>query len=196
MTLDNVIFYCSKLINFFSAIQKSREVGYIMQKLPFTVVCLAIINGYLDALNNCLSRTLASAFFLPTNSDMQLFLCGCKFASSIWMHASSHDVLLFLRNWLAMTFSNYCVKFADLWCHASVIVRVCVSLPSQVAKEELSRECDYELEAKSQKRFRSLLSDTKGFYVPFVVDNLSSRRVLTTELVPGMCSFLLNMSVF
>ncbi|GFP93642.1 aarf domain-containing protein kinase 4 [Phtheirospermum japonicum] len=56
----------------------------------------------------------------------------------------------------------------------------------KVAKEELSRECDYELEAKNQKRFRSLLSDMKGCYVPFVVDDLSSRRVLTTELVPGV----------
>ncbi|KAK6118157.1 hypothetical protein DH2020_048141 [Rehmannia glutinosa] len=56
----------------------------------------------------------------------------------------------------------------------------------KVAKEELSRECDYELEAKNQKRFRSLLANTKGFYVPFVVDDLSSRRVLTTELVPGL----------
>ncbi|KAL6525849.1 hypothetical protein OROMI_030244 [Orobanche minor] len=56
----------------------------------------------------------------------------------------------------------------------------------KVAKEELSRECDYELEAKNQIRFRSLLANTKGFYVPFVVDDLSSRRVLTTELVPGV----------
>ncbi|XP_041994222.1 protein ABC transporter 1, mitochondrial [Salvia splendens] len=56
----------------------------------------------------------------------------------------------------------------------------------KVAKEELSRECDYELEAKSQKRFRTLLSNAEGFYVPFVVDNLCSRRVLTTELVPGI----------
>lgn len=56
----------------------------------------------------------------------------------------------------------------------------------KVAKEELSRECDYELEAKNQKRFRSLLANTKGFYIPIVVDNLSSRRVLTTELVPGV----------
>ncbi|KAI3449319.1 hypothetical protein Pfo_005984 [Paulownia fortunei] len=56
----------------------------------------------------------------------------------------------------------------------------------KVAKEELSRECDYELEAENQKRFRSLLTNTKGFYVPFVVDDLSSRRVLTTELVPGI----------
>ncbi|KAL1544925.1 mitochondrial chaperone [Salvia divinorum] len=56
----------------------------------------------------------------------------------------------------------------------------------KVAKEELSRECDYELEAKSQKRFRTLLSNAEGFYVPFVVDNLCSRRVLTTQLVPGI----------
>ncbi|XP_051146134.1 protein ABC transporter 1, mitochondrial [Andrographis paniculata] len=55
----------------------------------------------------------------------------------------------------------------------------------KVAKKELSRECDYELEALSQKKFRSLLGNEKGFYVPFVVDELSSRRVLTTELVPG-----------
>ncbi|KAH0768024.1 hypothetical protein KY285_003895 [Solanum tuberosum] len=56
----------------------------------------------------------------------------------------------------------------------------------KVAKEELSRECDYELEAKSQKRFGILLSGTKGFYVPGVIDDLSSKRVLTSELVPGI----------
>lgn len=56
---------------------------------------------------------------------------------------------------------------------------------SQVAKEELSRECDYELEAANEKRFRSLISGKDGFYVPIVVDNLSSKKVLTTELVAG-----------
>lgn len=56
----------------------------------------------------------------------------------------------------------------------------------KVAKEELSRECDYELEALNQKRFRDLLSNTEGFYVPMVRDDISSKRVLTTELVPGI----------
>ncbi|PRQ45020.1 putative cadmium-transporting ATPase [Rosa chinensis] len=56
----------------------------------------------------------------------------------------------------------------------------------KVAKEELSRECNYELEAESQKRFRDLLSDAHGFYVPLVVDDISSKRVLTTELVSGI----------
>lgn len=55
----------------------------------------------------------------------------------------------------------------------------------QVAKEELSRECDYLLEARNQKRFRELLSDSEGFYVPLVIDEMSSRKVLTTELVSG-----------
>ncbi|KAF3436625.1 hypothetical protein FNV43_RR23717 [Rhamnella rubrinervis] len=55
----------------------------------------------------------------------------------------------------------------------------------KVAKEELSRECDYELEAKNQKQFRDLLSKAQGFYVPLVVDGISSKRVLTTELVSG-----------
>ncbi|KAK7392166.1 hypothetical protein VNO78_20596 [Psophocarpus tetragonolobus] len=56
----------------------------------------------------------------------------------------------------------------------------------KVAKEELSRECDYTLEAANQKRFRDLLTDTDGFYVPKVVDDISSKRVLTTELVRGI----------
>lgn len=56
----------------------------------------------------------------------------------------------------------------------------------KVAKEELSRECDYLLEAENQKRFHDLLSNAQGFYVPFVVDDLSSKRVLTTELVSGV----------
>ncbi|XP_050236881.1 protein ABC transporter 1, mitochondrial [Mercurialis annua] len=56
----------------------------------------------------------------------------------------------------------------------------------KVAKEELSRECDYVLEATNQKRFRELLSDVKGYYVPMVVDELSCKRVLTTELISGI----------
>ena len=56
----------------------------------------------------------------------------------------------------------------------------------KVAKEELSRECDYVLEAENQKRFHDLLSNAQGFYVPFVVDDISSKRVLTTELVSGV----------
>lgn len=54
-----------------------------------------------------------------------------------------------------------------------------------MAKEELSRECDYELEAANQKRFRDILYNLKGFYVPIVVEDISSKRVLTTELVSG-----------
>lgn len=56
----------------------------------------------------------------------------------------------------------------------------------KVAREELSRECDYVLEASNQKVFRNLISDKQGLYVPLVVDELSSKRVLTTELVSGI----------
>ncbi|XP_044502350.1 protein ABC transporter 1, mitochondrial-like [Mangifera indica] len=56
----------------------------------------------------------------------------------------------------------------------------------KVAKEELSRECDYELEGANQKRFRDMLSNSKGFYVPIVVEDISSKRVLTTEFVSGV----------
>ncbi|CAA7013070.1 unnamed protein product [Microthlaspi erraticum] len=56
----------------------------------------------------------------------------------------------------------------------------------KVAKEELARECDYEIEAVSQMLFRDLLSDTPGFYVPRVIDEVSSKKILTTELISGI----------
>lgn len=59
-----------------------------------------------------------------------------------------------------------------------------------MAKDELSRECDYVLEATNQKHFHDLLFNSQGFYVPLVVDDLSSKRVLTTELISGTHIFL------
>jgi predicted unusual protein kinase regulating ubiquinone biosynthesis (AarF/ABC1/UbiB family) len=56
----------------------------------------------------------------------------------------------------------------------------------QVAKQELARECDYVLEASNQKRYKELLSGSDGFYVPKVTDELSSKKVLTSEFVPGI----------
>uniref|UniRef100_A0A674NWX5 Atypical kinase COQ8A, mitochondrial n=1 Tax=Takifugu rubripes TaxID=31033 RepID=A0A674NWX5_TAKRU len=54
-----------------------------------------------------------------------------------------------------------------------------------VTRRELSLECDYIREARCAKKFRELLKDHPFFYVPEVIDELSSRHVLTTELVPG-----------
>ncbi|KAM3911440.1 atypical kinase COQ8B, mitochondrial isoform 1-T2 [Leptodactylus fuscus] len=56
----------------------------------------------------------------------------------------------------------------------------------QVLQKELAWECDYIREANSAKRFRSLLSDDPFFKVPQVIDDLSTRRVLTMELVSGV----------
>ncbi|KAK1664576.1 hypothetical protein QYE76_052735 [Lolium multiflorum] len=56
----------------------------------------------------------------------------------------------------------------------------------KVAKEELARECDYVIEASNQKRYRELLSDSEGYYVPKVTDELSSKKILTSEFVPGV----------
>lgn len=58
-----------------------------------------------------------------------------------------------------------------------------------MAKKELARECDYVLEANNQKRYKELLADTDGFYVPKVIDELSSKKVLTSEFVPGISIF-------
>ncbi|KAI5003494.1 hypothetical protein ZWY2020_030654 [Hordeum vulgare] len=56
----------------------------------------------------------------------------------------------------------------------------------KVAKQELARECDYFLEASNQKRYKELLSDSEGYYVPEITDELSSKKVLTSEFVPGV----------
>ncbi|EES00676.1 hypothetical protein BDA96_03G159000 [Sorghum bicolor] len=56
----------------------------------------------------------------------------------------------------------------------------------KVAKQELARECDYVLEASNQKRYKELLCDSDGYYVPKVIDQLSSKKVLTSEFVPGV----------
>jgi aarF domain-containing kinase len=56
----------------------------------------------------------------------------------------------------------------------------------QVAREELTAECDYVREAKAQERFRSLVGDDLDFEVPAVVHEVSTRRVLTTTWLEGM----------
>uniref|UniRef100_A0A668A6C1 Atypical kinase COQ8A, mitochondrial n=1 Tax=Myripristis murdjan TaxID=586833 RepID=A0A668A6C1_9TELE len=54
-----------------------------------------------------------------------------------------------------------------------------------VMRKELALECDYIREAQCAKRFRELLKDHPFFYVPEVIEELSSKHVLTTELVSG-----------
>uniref|UniRef100_A0A8C8LWY0 ABC1 atypical kinase-like domain-containing protein n=1 Tax=Oncorhynchus tshawytscha TaxID=74940 RepID=A0A8C8LWY0_ONCTS len=56
----------------------------------------------------------------------------------------------------------------------------------EVLQRELVWECDYKREAESAKHFKSLLADDPFFHVPFVVDELSGRRVLAMELVSGV----------
>ncbi|XP_072346102.1 atypical kinase COQ8B, mitochondrial-like isoform X1 [Scyliorhinus torazame] len=55
-----------------------------------------------------------------------------------------------------------------------------------VLKRELEWECDYIREAACAKRFRELLKDDPFFYVPEVIDELTTKRILTAELVHGV----------
>uniref|UniRef100_UPI003AADF9BC atypical kinase COQ8A, mitochondrial n=1 Tax=Centroberyx gerrardi TaxID=166262 RepID=UPI003AADF9BC len=55
----------------------------------------------------------------------------------------------------------------------------------EVMSRELALECDYIREAKCARKFQELLKDHPYFYVPDVVEELSSQHVLTTTLVPG-----------
>jgi aarF domain-containing kinase len=59
-----------------------------------------------------------------------------------------------------------------------------------VAKEELSRECDYTYEYACQQRFKALIEAEPAFAgkfsVPAVVPELCTAQLLTTERVPGV----------
>lgn len=56
----------------------------------------------------------------------------------------------------------------------------------EVARAELTRECDYVVEAENQRRFKALVGDSEFFYVPDVVGELSTKGVLTTVFAPGV----------
>ncbi|KFB36233.1 AGAP002906-PA-like protein [Anopheles sinensis] len=55
-----------------------------------------------------------------------------------------------------------------------------------VAKRELAWEVDYTREAEYTERFAEMIRDMPEFRVPRVVKELTSKNVLTTELVPGV----------
>ena len=55
-----------------------------------------------------------------------------------------------------------------------------------VVGSELSQECDYLQEAEHQKEMARLLKDDPSFKVPYVVDELSTSKVLTMEYVAGL----------
>ena len=52
-------------------------------------------------------------------------------------------------------------------------------------KSRLSEELDYTREARNQREFHEYYRDHPFFHVPAVIDQLSTARVLTTELVVG-----------
>jgi aarF domain-containing kinase len=54
------------------------------------------------------------------------------------------------------------------------------------AKEELAIECDYLHEAKCQKQFKANFLCDPTVYVPEVIDQLSTKRILTSEMVSGL----------
>ncbi|XP_050300302.1 atypical kinase COQ8B, mitochondrial isoform X3 [Anthonomus grandis grandis] len=55
-----------------------------------------------------------------------------------------------------------------------------------VAKRELAWEVDYLREAECTKKFKVILDGYEGFYVPDVVDSLTTKQVFTTELLDGL----------
>jgi aarF domain-containing kinase len=55
-----------------------------------------------------------------------------------------------------------------------------------VARNELHWECNYEREALYQRAYRDhVLNYPNDFYVPKVIDNLSSKTILCSEFVNG-----------
>jgi aarF domain-containing kinase len=56
----------------------------------------------------------------------------------------------------------------------------------EVAKRELAWEVDYERELECTKKFKALLEPYPIYYVPRVIDSLSTKHIFTTELVEGI----------
>ncbi|VDP15857.1 unnamed protein product, partial [Onchocerca flexuosa] len=55
-----------------------------------------------------------------------------------------------------------------------------------VSRKELKLECDYKREARAMREFQRLLANDEHFYIPKVIDDLSTEHVLTTEYVEGI----------
>ncbi|VDM46056.1 unnamed protein product [Toxocara canis] len=55
-----------------------------------------------------------------------------------------------------------------------------------VARRELKLECDYKREARAIMKFGELLANDNDFYVPKVIEELTTTRVLTVEYVEGI----------
>ncbi|XP_054154402.1 atypical kinase COQ8B, mitochondrial-like [Oppia nitens] len=59
----------------------------------------------------------------------------------------------------------------------------------QYARKELSWEVDYVREALMQRKYKEILTthlNTEGFYVPKVIEELSTKKVFTSELISGI----------
>lgn len=56
----------------------------------------------------------------------------------------------------------------------------------RVAKRELAWEVDYEREAEYTEKFKEMIAPHKGYKVPDVIRELTTKSVLTTEFVPGV----------
>jgi aarF domain-containing kinase len=53
-------------------------------------------------------------------------------------------------------------------------------------RTELAQECDYEYEAASARTYKTLLGSLPQFAAPKIVDTLSTRQVLTMEMMHGV----------
>lgn len=56
----------------------------------------------------------------------------------------------------------------------------------KVAKRELAWEVDYNREAEFTANFGEMIKNYPEFKIPQVFGDLSTKRVLTTEFVPGV----------
>ncbi|XP_020294935.1 atypical kinase COQ8B, mitochondrial isoform X2 [Pseudomyrmex gracilis] len=56
----------------------------------------------------------------------------------------------------------------------------------EVAKRELAWEVDYTREAECARKYRELIAPYPHYYVPAVIDELSTKQVFTTEMIEGI----------
>ena len=86
-----------------------------------------------------------------------------------------------ITSWRVDPLGNYGVLTACMCQHLGLFIENAAN----VARRELSWEVDYERERWAANRFRDLLADDPNFFIPGIEEGLSSKRVITSELIQG-----------
>lgn len=60
------------------------------------------------------------------------------------------------------------------------------------SRKELHEECNYILEAEKQMKMYNYLKDDEDYFIPKIIENLSTERIMISELIEGVMIIYIN----